>query len=223
MPGIGPMRVIATLARFAAKHRDIEFTIVDAALSRLSDMLLVGSLDAALVADVGRPDKRFRHCLLYRERIMVVAPRAHRFERLEAVRLSDLGNENLLFRTHCDTGDFFLQSCRRQGFEPRISHRIAREDWVQAMVASGQGVTIMPEFSQTDKATIARPLIEPPIVRQLSLLTVAGRQHEAAPAALIRALRAKDRQQADTNDARHSPMSFSGAERLRAPTDSSSP
>jgi hypothetical protein len=47
----------------------------------------------------------------------------------------------------------------------------------------------MPEFSHTDTATIARPLVDPDLVRQLSLVTVAGRRHEPA-AVLIRMIRA---------------------------------
>lgn len=58
------------------------------------------------------------------------------------------------------------------------------------MVASGFGITIMPEFSHTNAATIARPIAEPDLVRQLSLITVAGRRHEPAKAALIRNVRA---------------------------------
>jgi DNA-binding transcriptional LysR family regulator len=83
-----------------------------------------------------------------------------------------------------------LESCRSQGFEPRIIYRSAREDWVQSMVASGLGITVMPEFSHTDAMTIARPLVDPDLARQLLLATVAGRRHEPAAAALIRAIRA---------------------------------
>jgi hypothetical protein len=38
--------------------------------------------------------------------------------------------------------------------------------------------------------TIARPLVDPDLVRQLSLVTVAGRRHEPATASLLRAVRA---------------------------------
>jgi hypothetical protein len=58
------------------------------------------------------------------------------------------------------------------------------------MAASGFGITIMPEFTHTDAATIARPLVDPDFVRQLSLVTVAGRCHEPAVTTLIRAIRA---------------------------------
>jgi DNA-binding transcriptional LysR family regulator len=190
MPSIGPARLAPFLVRFGAACGGAELTLVEASLPRLNDLLLGSHLDAAVVAYVRGSDKRFRYCPLYRERIVIIAPKGHRFEQLEAVRLRDLQDENLLFRTNCDMGDFLLESCRSEGFEPRIIHRSAREDWVQCMVASGLGITVMPEFSHTDAATIARPLIDPYLARQLLLATVAGRRHEPATAALIRASRA---------------------------------
>lgn len=189
MPSIGPVRLAPFLVRFAAECAGVELTLIEAPLPLLNDLLLRSNLDAAVMAYVGWSDKRFRYCELYRERIVIVAPKGHRFEQFEAVRLRDLKDQRLAFRTNCEMGDFLLESCRKQGFEPRIVYRSAREDWVQTMVASGFGVTVMPEFSHTDAATIVRPLVEPDLVRQLSLVTVAGRRHERA-AALIRTIRA---------------------------------
>src|SRR5262249_27733710 len=166
----------------------VELTLFEAPLPRLNDLLFGGALDAALVGYFGRPDKRFRYRRLYRERIVAVAARGHRFEQLEVVRLRDLQTENLLFRTNCDRGDFLLQTCRKHGFEPRVVYRSAREDWVQTMVASGLGITIMPEFTHTGAATVARPLVDPDFVRELSLVTVAGRQHEPAVGLLLRTI-----------------------------------
>ena len=189
MPSIGPVRLAPFLAQFAAARSGIELTLVEAPIPRLNELLLGSHLDAAVVAYVGGSDKRFRHCPLYQERIEIVAPEGHHFEQTEAVRLRDLQNENLLFRTNCDIGDFLLESCRKQGFDPRIVYRSAREDWVQSMVASGFGVTVVPEFSRTVAATIARPLVDPDLVRQLFLISVAGRRHETT-ATLIRTIRA---------------------------------
>jgi DNA-binding transcriptional LysR family regulator len=190
MPSIGPVRLAPFLMRFAAECLGVELTLAEAPLPRLNSLLLGGELDAAVVAYVEGSDKRFRYFPLYQERIVAIAPKGHRFEPLAAIRLRDLQDEKLLFRTNCDMGDFLLESCRKQGVEPRIIYRSAREDWVQTMVAFGFGVTIMPEFSHTDAATVARPLIDPDLVRQLSLVTVAGRRHEPATAAFVRAIRA---------------------------------
>ena len=191
LPSIGPVRLAPFLVRFGAENLGVELSLVEAPLARLNDLLMGSNLDAAVMAYVGRPDKRFRYCRLYRERIVIVAPQDHRFGQLEVVRLRDLQDERLLFRTNCDMGDFLLESCREQGFEPRIVYRSAREDWVQTMVASGFGITVMPEFTRTDVATVARPLVDPDLTRQLSLVTVAGRRQEAAVASLLRTIRAQ--------------------------------
>jgi LysR family hydrogen peroxide-inducible transcriptional activator len=191
MPGIGPVRLAPILVGLGAELPDVELTLVEEPLLRLNDLLLSSSLDAAVVAHVARPDMRLRYCQLYQERNVVVAPRGHRFEQFEAVRMRDLQDESFLFRTNCDMGDILLESCRKQGFEPRIVYRSAREDWVQTMIASGFGITVMPEFTHTDIATVSRPLVDPGLVRQLSFATVAGRPHEPAVAWLLRAIRAE--------------------------------
>jgi LysR family transcriptional regulator, hydrogen peroxide-inducible genes activator len=210
LPSIGPVHLAPFLGRFGAEHLGVELTLVEASLPRLNALLLGGHLDVAVMAYVGRPDKRLRYWRLYRERIVTVVPKGHRFEQFEVVRLRDLQGESFLFRTNCDMGDFLLESCRKQGFEPRIVYRSAREDWVQKMVASGFGITVMPEFTHTDPATVARPIVDPDLVRQLLLVTVAGRRHEHAGASLIHAVRAHYRheEKARDNSEQRSPMSL---------------
>lgn len=194
MPSIGPTRLAPVLTRFGAEQPDVELSLVEASHLSLSDLLLNSRLDAMVAAYVARPDKRLRYCRLYQEQVVVVVPGGHRFQKLQAVRLRELEGERFLFRTNCDLGDFLLQCCRKQGFEPCIAYRCARENWVQAMVAAGFGITVMPEFSHTNVATVARPLIDPDLVRELSLVTVAGRRHEAALSCLLRAAREECRQ-----------------------------
>jgi len=190
VPSIGPVRLAPCITQFCAENVDVELTLAEAPSPRLADLLLAEDLDLTIVSHTDRPDKRFRYYLLYRERIVIFAPKGHRFEHVEAVRLSDLQNENLLLCTNCDMNEALLENCRKQGFEPRIIYRSAREDWVQVMVASGFGVAAMPEFTHTDITTVARPLAEPEFVRQLSLVAVAGRPHSSAAASLIRIIRA---------------------------------
>jgi hypothetical protein len=57
------------------------------------------------------------------------------------------------------------------------------------MVASRFGITVMPEFTRTDIATVARPIVDPDLFRELSLVTVAGRRYGPTAASLLRAIR----------------------------------
>jgi hypothetical protein len=58
------------------------------------------------------------------------------------------------------------------------------------MVAAGCGITIMPENMHLGHGTLARPLIEPELQRDVSLVTVAGRPYEPSVQHLVRAIRA---------------------------------
>jgi hypothetical protein len=48
---------------------------------------------------------------------------------------------------------------------------------------------VMPEFTRTDVATVARPIVDPDLFRELSLVTVAGRRYGPTATSLLRAIR----------------------------------
>lgn len=189
MPSVGIFRLAPFLSRFSAEHPGIELALVEGDATRLEELLLDESLEAALTGRLGPVKGRLRHNRLYRESVVVVFPVGHPFEQREAVRLIDLKGENFLLRTNCEKVPAVLQSCRRLGFQPKIVYRSEREDWVQAMVAAALGVTLMPENMHFGHGTLARLLIEPQLFRDVSLVTVAGRPHSDPVRHLVRAVR----------------------------------
>jgi DNA-binding transcriptional LysR family regulator len=201
MPLVGPLCLAPFLARFGIEHPGIEIALVEAEAVRLEELLLDGSLDVAVGALAERSHARLRYFGLYRESVVVVFPLGHRFEARESVRLVDLKGENIVLRANCGKRSLLLESCRSQGFEPRIVYRSEREDWVQMMVAAGRGVALMPENLHLGRATLARPLIEPAMNREVSLISVAGRPHARYVQQLMRAIRAHkwDRETAAAN------------------------
>jgi DNA-binding transcriptional LysR family regulator len=189
VPSVGPFCLAPFLARLGTLNPKIELAFVEGEAARLEELLLGGSLDVAVLARLRQASKRLRHHRLYRESVVVAFPLGHRFARQESVRLADLEGESLLLRTNCEKRALLLDSCRKQGFEPKIVYRSEREDWIQMMVAAGRGVALMPKSLHLGHGTLARPLIEPALNREVSLVTVAGRPHAAAVQHLIRAIR----------------------------------
>jgi LysR family transcriptional regulator, hydrogen peroxide-inducible genes activator len=192
IPSVGPLCLAPFLARFGALHPDIELSFVEEEVAQLEELVLSGSLDVAVFVQLAPADKRLRHHRLYRESLVAVFPRGHRFERRDNVRVVDLEGESFLLRSNCEERALLLESCRRQGFEPKIVYRSEREDWIQMMVAAGRGITLMPESLHLGHGTVARPLIEPALNREVCLVTVAGRRHAPAVEHLVRAIRAHD-------------------------------
>jgi DNA-binding transcriptional LysR family regulator len=186
-PSVGPVCLVPFLAHFGARHPSIELTFVESEEPRLEELLLGGGLDLAVATRRGPLNKRLHHHRLYRERAVVVFPLGHRFERQEGVRIVELKGESFLLRSKCDKRSLLAESCRQNGFELQVVYRSEREDWIQMMVSAGRGITLMPESLHLGNGTLARPLVEPLLNCEISLVTVAGRPHPPPVRHLLRA------------------------------------
>ncbi|MGH6901936.1 MAG: LysR family transcriptional regulator [Geminicoccaceae bacterium] len=68
-------------------------------------------------------------------------------------------------------------------------YRSEPEDWIQTMVMAGIGIAFMPQYSIVLPGLPTRPLVDPEVVREVSLVTVAGRRFSPAVAAFVRAIK----------------------------------
>jgi DNA-binding transcriptional LysR family regulator len=143
----------------------------------LADALIGGEIDVAIMSS---PDygERLRAVPLYREPYSVAFAPGHRFELMEAVPMRELDGEPYIKRLHCEfPSNFAKLGVARPYSGVQVRYMTEREDWVQMMVASGLGCTLMPKFLPMTDEVLMRPLIEPEVSRQISMVTVAGRPH----------------------------------------------
>jgi LysR family hydrogen peroxide-inducible transcriptional activator len=142
------------------------------------------------VAILCRPDRELDERIhaqpLFREQMMVVIPPNHVLAMKDAIRVKDLNGMSYVNRAKCEFNGYAGQFFQEQGVECKTVYRSERDDWVLAMIRSGLGFGFMPEFTVTDPAVIARPLVEPEFWRIVNLCTVRGRPHSPAVGALVR-------------------------------------
>ena len=74
-------------------------------------------------------------------------------------------------------------------FVANAKFRSEREDWVQAMIAAGMGVAVVPEFMPSISGVSTRLLVEPEVSRTISLVTVSGRRFSPTIEILVRLAR----------------------------------
>jgi DNA-binding transcriptional LysR family regulator len=97
---------------------------------------------------------------------------------MNAVPMREFEGEAYVKRLHCEfPANFAKLDIARPYRAVRTRYVGEREDWVQAMVAAGLGMTLMPEFLPILSGIETRLVIEPEVYRQVSLVTVAGRRH----------------------------------------------
>jgi DNA-binding transcriptional LysR family regulator len=186
---IGPQRFMGFLAEFRAAHPGIELTLLESVPPKLSELLMEGKLDVAIMAQPGPFEERFDVRPLYRERFVIAFPAGHRFEQRNALAVVDVDGESYLSRINCEYRDLLGELCRERGAAVHRVYRSEREDWIQTMVAAGLGICFMPEYSASHPGVCSRPVVDPPVEREVSLVTVAGRRFSPSVSAFVAAVR----------------------------------
>jgi DNA-binding transcriptional LysR family regulator len=187
---IGPLRCVGFLSSFQKDYPGIELTLTEDTPPRLTELLQEGKIDVAVMAQPDPFPERFDVHLLYRENFVVGFPPGHRFEAMNAVRVADVGGESYLSRINCEYYDQLSDICVKCNAPLKDAYRSEREDWIQSMVMAGMGICFLPEFSPTMPGLHTRRIIEPEVVRAVSLVTVSGRRFSPAVATFVKALKA---------------------------------
>jgi DNA-binding transcriptional LysR family regulator len=135
---IGPLRFVGFLNDFREQHPGIEVSVIENVPGRLSQLLLDGTLDIALMAQPNPFDARFDVAPIFWERFGLAFPVGHRFEQRHTLHVTDVRGETV---------------------HPGVRHR---------------------------------PVAEPEVVREVSLVSVAGRAFSPAVSAFVKAVREYD-------------------------------
>ena len=139
----------SAFARFRRLHPDVRLTVVDDHLHRLVPRLESGELDLAVIydneelPDVGSGD--FERVPLLVDRFQAVVPAGHRLAGRRDIRLQDLQSEPWIGGAP-SSGWYRIvrHACQQAGFTPRAD--FSSDDYiaVQALVAAGLGVSVIP-------------------------------------------------------------------------------
>ena len=123
----------------------------------------------------------------FRERFGVAFRPGHRFEKLGEVPLDEIIGESYVERLNCEFDDYFAMHFGDRQFPLDIRFSSEREDWVQAMILAGLGVSFVPEGLPLRSGILSAPICQPAMHRDVALLTVRGRPHSVAVDSFVRA------------------------------------
>jgi LysR family hydrogen peroxide-inducible transcriptional activator len=182
---IGPSRLIDLFSGFVARYEGIELSLRDARANALEEMLEAGEIDVAIYCKPEALREDLHHIPLYQERFMIALPPRHPLARRQVIRMRDLDGARYLCRVNCDYAAFVRATAESQGVRFTTPYASDRDDWIQAMVRSGLGYTILPEHAAAVPGLVLRPLAEPEVARRVHLVTLRGRPHSPAVGAFV--------------------------------------
>ncbi|MBA4062359.1 MAG: hypothetical protein C0501_01375 [Isosphaera sp.] len=193
IPTVAPFVLPKAVTRFRKDHPAVQLELREDRTERLLADLLAGELDVGLMALPVRDD-RLHVEKLFAEPLVVALPPRHRLAAKAEVRLADVVDEPfiLLDDVHC-FGDQVLSLCRRGGLEPRVVCRGEQIVTLLAMVAAGQGVSVVPEMAAVagfGEGCAYRPLGKPAPTRALCAVWHKQRYRPASLRAFVDVVRA---------------------------------
>ncbi len=175
LPTIGPYLLphVAPAVRKALPR--LELRLYEYQTDPMLEKLHAGELDVGVLAlPVELAGLEARE--LYREPFTVALPERHALAARESVRVADLKGETLLLleEGHC-LRDQALEVCSRAGTRDVQDFRATSLETLRQMVATGAGITLLPELAgrgayRNARGVVLRPFVRPAPVRHIGAL-----------------------------------------------------
>ena len=175
LPTIGPYllpRIAPTLRKSLGR---LELQLYEYQTGPMLEKLQAGELDVGILAlpvDLEGLDARD----LYIEPFMVALPDQHKLTKRDTIRTEDLKGETLLLLEdgHC-LRDQALEVCSRIGVQEKQDFRATSLETLRQMVATGAGVTLLPELAcrgayGNARGVTVRPFTKPAPVRHVGAI-----------------------------------------------------
>jgi len=190
---------VSALQQFRKDHPAVDVGITEGMPSELVELLRAGDLDLAVVFDFPQAGENRGDGLelthLIDDPLDVVVPRTHRLAKKKSVTFADLADEDWLL------GDFGPESpslkligraCAKEGYEPRIVYRVNDCQMTLAMVAAGEGITVLPRLvlRPLHPAVAVKPLGGECPIRRIAAVRLPARYMTPATARFLELLRA---------------------------------
>lgn len=185
---IGPSHIMDILRKLRERNPGVEISILDARADQVVQLLVDDKVDVGITAQPSMTDALHLQPL-FTERYVLAVPAAHPLASAEQVEFSRLQGEAYLERASCEFDEHFEATNGDWPFEFTICFSSERDDWIQALVAVGQGCAIVPEHMQCLPGVVKRRLVCPEIVRSVGLITMRGRPIPAVAQSFLRLAR----------------------------------
>jgi molybdate transport repressor ModE-like protein len=146
--------VTSAISEFNQRYPDVRLEFREAEPEESLPLLKQGALDLALVYDfptvTEAQDRDVERHLLLEERMWLALPKDHPLASRPAVEPCDLAEDQWLCGASPGScRENVILACQSGGFEPRISFETDDYQVMQALIAAGLGVTLLPDLALT--------------------------------------------------------------------------
>jgi len=174
IPTVAPYLIPLFVGKLSERLPNLSMTYREDITERLTESLLSGELDVAILATPPEEDT-LTAIELYTEPFWLIFPKAHELGALDEASMADVKEDDVLLLTegHCFR-DQALSICRPAHRRRKQSLRATSLETLINLVASGQGVTLVPALAMrsgwtADSGLMSHKLTEKGAARKIYL------------------------------------------------------
>lgn len=184
--------LVPRLKELVRVFEGLELRFVRGSTSDVAEALKKGDADIAVSGPLRDTWDRFDSWPLFTERFCLAANKDDRLSNRSAIEPKDLASERLIWRTYCEHAAEFEDFLRSRQLHSAISHKVASEHDLIALLEANLGVGVLPSSAPRSENIKLIPINGLDLRRTVYLYGVAGRQRSPATTALIKLMRASD-------------------------------
>lgn len=170
IPTLAPYLLPLIIPSLSKKFPKVSFYLVEEQTALLIEKLKTGKLDAAFLAPPVT-ETGFISSMLFKEEFLLAVSKTHDLAKRKAVKQNDLDNQTVLLleEGHC-MREQTLALCHKMKAAEAQNFRATSLETLRHMVATGNGVTLMPKLAEQQNDNISYiPFNSPKPVRTIGL------------------------------------------------------
>ncbi|OMP68097.1 cidABC operon transcriptional activator CidR [Domibacillus epiphyticus] len=130
---------------FHEKYPGITFQLVEDGSKKIEEAVEQNELDVGVVVLPTRYEV-FDHFSFMEEDLMLILPKFHQLADREEINLGELSSESfILFNKDFALNDRIISLCNEAGFQPHVISESSQWSFIEEMVASKLGISLLPE------------------------------------------------------------------------------
>ncbi|MDB4459298.1 LysR family transcriptional regulator [bacterium] len=179
IPSISGYWMPTVIRGFRKKYPEIELILKEASSDEVISMVSGGDAEIGLV-QAPIAGEQFDSGLLFEEGFDLLVPAGHALSKKEKVSMKALKTEAFVFYKG-RARDSVIEAARKEGFEPRVACESGEIQTVQALVAAGLGVAVLPSIGATPVSKqVQRITLTPRLKRKVMWIARKGGRRSSA-------------------------------------------
>jgi len=184
--------LIPLLGELIRAFKGIELNFLRGTAPELSEALKKGDIELAVAGPLGETWERLESWPLFTTGFDLLVHESSSLAERNALSMEHLKGEKLLSRTYCEVLEPTQTLLRNNGIVSGITHNVASDNDLVALLQTNVGVAIVPEGFLAERPLKHVHVDGLDLKCAISIYSVTGRQRSAVAGTLLKLLRAND-------------------------------